>query len=131
MLKNVNATLSVLKECSSKAALEQRKIITSAIYDHMFGFPTVKETKTFKHEAKDLKTKLLNGSIDDLTPNQRKSYDYFPQPVKYIAKKCWRNNCTVVEPGKHTRPMAALKDGLEVISGIYQTMTDKEAYTMF
>ena len=37
----------------------------------------------------------------------------------------------MVEPGKHTRPKSALRDGEKVIPAIYQTLTDSEAYTVF
>ena len=78
-----------------------------------------------------MKRKLLSGENSDLQPNKRKCSDYFPNTVKEIAEKCWRKDCTVVEPGKRSRPKAAIKDGNEHIPAIYQTVTDKEAYALF
>ena len=131
LLKNLNSTLSLLQESSTKTALEQRKIIAGAVYDHICGYPNIDETKAVKKEGKILKTNLLSGDTSDLKPKERQKVDFFPVSVKEIAEKCWRTNCTVVEPGKHTRPKSALKDGEEVIPSIYQTLTDSEAYTVF
>ena len=84
-----------------------------------------------KQEGICLKRKLLSGENSDLQPNKRKCSDYFPNTVKEIAEKCWRKDCTVVEPGKRSRPKADIKDGNEHIPAIYQTVTDKEAYALF
>ena len=131
MLKNLNSTLSLLRDSSTKTALEHRKIITGAVYDHFCGFPNIDETKAVKKEAKVLKTNLLSGETSDLKPKERQKVDFFPASVKEVAEKCWRTNCTVVEPGKHTRPKSALRDGEEVIPAIYQTLTDSEAFAVF
>ena len=48
MLKNFNTTVSILQESSSKEALEHRKIITAAVYDHRYGFPNIDESKEIK-----------------------------------------------------------------------------------
>ena len=89
------------------------------------------ETRATKTEAKNLKSNLRSGVSQNLKPSKRNSSDYFPDSVKQIADKCWRTNCTVVEPGKHSRPKANIKDGTETIPAIYQTLTDKEAYATF
>ena len=131
IFKNVNDTLSILKQSGTPEALEHRKIIASAVYDPKFGFPKINETRDVKNAGRELKTKLRSGEKTDLKPEQRNSTDYYPQSVKDIAETCWRTNCTVIEPGKHTRPKAAIKDGSETIPIIYQTLTDKEAYSAF
>ena len=131
ILKNVNETLRLLRESGTHEANEQRKVITSALYDARFGFPKLNETRATKTEAKNLKSNLRSGVSQDLKPSKRNSSDYFPDSVKQIADKCWRTNCTVVEPGKHSRPKANIKDGTETIPAIYQTLTDKEAYATF
>ena len=131
ILKNVNETLKLLREAGTPEANEQRRIITSAIYDPRFGYPKIEETRAVKQEGKDLKTMLRSGESQDLKPRKRKRSEYFPESVKEQAEKCWRTNCTVIEPGKHSRPKAALKDGNETIPAIYQTLTDKEAYAFF
>ena len=131
ILKNVTETLRLLRESGTHEANEQRKIITSAMFDPRFGFPKLNETRATKTEAKDLKSNLRSGVSQDLKPSKRNSSDYFPASVKQIAGKCWRTNCTVVEPGKHSRPKANIKDGTESIPAIYQTLTDKEAYATF
>ena len=130
-MKNLNETLSLLQKSSTKDAMEQRKIIASAVFDHRYGYPSINETKYVKQESKSLKTKLLSGDTTDLKPKHRKSLDFFAVSVKEIADKCWRTNCSVVKPGKHSRPKAALKDGVEFVPAIYQTLTDKEAYEAF
>ena len=101
------------------------------MYDPKFGFPKINETRDVKNAGRELKTKLRSGEKTDLKPEQRNSTGYYPQSVKDIAETCWRTNCTVIEPGKHTRPKAAIKDGSETIPIIYQTLTDKEAYSAF
>ena len=131
LLTNLNETLSLLQEAGTPEAIEQRKIITSATHDPRFGYPNLKETKTVKKEGKDTKSKFKSGENSDLQPRARESSDYFPSSVEDIAEKCWRTDCTVIEPGKHTRPKAALKDGNEKIPAIYQTLTDRECYTVF
>ena len=131
MLKNANSALSLLKQSGTPKSLEHRKIITSALYDPQFGYPRLCETRTVKTAGKMLNTKLRSGESTDLKPDPRSSTDYFPQSVKDIANTCWRTNCTVIEPGKHARPKAAIKDGNETIPIIYQTLTDKEAYSAF
>ena len=131
MLKNANNALSLLKKSGTPKSLEHRKIITSALYDPQFGYPRLCETKTVKTAGKVLNTKLHSGDSNDLKPDPRNSTDYYPQSVKDIANTCWRTNCTVIEPGKHARPKAAIKDGHETIPIIYQTLTDKEAYSAF
>ena len=78
-----------------------------------------------------MKSKLLSGENSDLQPRARESSDYFPSPVKDIAERRWRKDCTVIEPGKHTIPKAAIKDGDETIPAIYQTLTDRECYAVF
>ena len=131
ILKNINETLCLLKDAGTREAMEQRKIITGAVYDHRFGYPELSETRTVKKESKELKRNLLTGEKSDLQPEKRVSCDYFPISVQDIAEKCWRRDCTVIEPGKHTRPKAAIQDGSEKIPAIYQTLTDREAYTVF
>ena len=131
VLKNINETLSLLQQSGTSESLNHRKIITSAVYDPRFGYPQLCETRTIKTASKEIKTRFRGGDIPDLKPDQRNSNDYFPESVKVIAEKCWRTNCTVIEPGKHSRPKAAIKDGSETIPIIYQTLTDKEAYAAF
>lgn len=131
MLKNINITFNLLKESSTPASMEQRKVLAAALYDPKFGYPNIDETRTVKNAGKALKTKLLGGENLDLKPKNRTTSDHFPDTVKQIADKCWRTQCTVIEPGKHSRPKAALKDGEERIPAIYQTLTDKEAYSIF
>ena len=131
ILKNLNETLDLLRESETPEAKQQRKIITSAMYDPRFGFPKINETRSVKQAGRDLKTKLRSGESSDLTPEKGKRADYFPESVKKIAENCWRQNCTVIEPGKHSRPKAAIKDGGETIPAIYQTLTDKEAFATF
>ena len=131
MLKNINETLNLLKESDTHEAMVERKIITSAVYDSKFGLPKVDETRAVRQESKDLKRKLRSGESKDLLPSKRKCINYFPDTVKEIAERCWLNNCTVIEPGKHSRPKAALKDGTETIPAIYQTLSDKESYAFF
>ena len=131
LLKNINTTLSLLQENPTKTAIEERKVIASAAYDHFCGFPNINETKFIKQEAKSLKMKLLSGEANDLKPSEHTRSEFFPPSVKVCAEQCWRNHCTVVEPGKHSRPKSALKDGNEVIPAIYQTLTDSEAYAVF
>ena len=99
LLKNINATLGLLQEGNTKETKKERKVLAASTYDHIFGYPKIKETKTIKHEAMILKTKLLSGESSDLNPKGRMTVDFFPGSVKKIAENCWRNRCTVVEPG--------------------------------
>ena len=61
MLKNVKECLRLLREAGTHEANEQRRIITSALYDPRWGFPAVNETRTVKNDAKDLQSNLRGG----------------------------------------------------------------------
>ena len=68
LLKNINATLGLLQEGNTKETKKERKVLAAPTNYHIFGYHKIKETKTIKHEAMILKTKLLSGESSDLNP---------------------------------------------------------------
>ena len=105
------------------------KIITAAITHHRWGTPSLpgKNWRT-SNDAKKMKLNLLTGSTSVLTPPGKPRKMIYPKQVEDIAIEHWNEN-TIVEPALHNR--RAVTDDKETIPTRYQSLTDKEQYSLF
>ena len=79
-----------------KETKKERKVLAAPTNYHIFGYHKIKKTKTIKHEAMILKTKLLSGEISDFNPKDRMTVDFFPGSVqndcgKLLEKQMYRS----------------------------------------
>ena len=131
LVKTLNETLNKLRENPSQEARNQEKIIVAAANDTRFGDPGLNVTGRLKKIARKTKLEFLTGDRVDLKPDKFRSKGFFPEAVKVLAEKCWRENCTIIEPAKHGRPGTAVKDADETRPTIYQIISDQESYDEF
>ena len=131
LVKTLNETLHKLRENPSQEARNQEKIIVAAANDTRFGDPGLEVSGRMKKIARATKLEFLTGDRVDLKPDKFRSKDFFPETVKELTEKCWREQCTIVEPAKHGRPGAAVKDADETRPTIYQILSDQECYEEF
>ena len=131
LVKTLNETLHKLRENPGHEARNQEKIIVAAANDTRFGDPGLDVSGKLKKIARKTKLEFLTGDRVDLKPDKFRSKDFFPETVKDLAEKCWREQCTIVEPAKHGRPGTAVKDADETRPTIYQIISDQECYDEF
>ena len=103
-LKNVRETVEILKKIKTAEAVEQRRIITAALSDSVYGCPNIGESKDIIKQAKKSKTDLLVGKTQTLKLSKQQKHKVYPKSVIETAEKCWRNDVTRVEPATHARP---------------------------
>ena len=127
--KSLQDTINVLQRTPGRTARDQEKVITAASIHHRWGMPELPQVSwRTATDAKKMKFDFMQGSVAVLTPPTKAKKKIYPKQLGDLATKHWNEN-TTLEPALHRRK--AESDDKETIPTRYQSLTDKEQYSLF
>ena len=127
--KSLQETIDVLQRTPGAEARNQVKVIAAASFHHRWGSPDFPEVSwRAADDAKKMKLDLMQGTVAVLTPPTKAKKRIYPKQLEDLATKHWNEN-TILEPALHRRK--AESDDRETIPTRYQSLTDKEQYSLF
>ena len=129
VLKAIQDTINTLQKTPGPVAKDQVKVITAAATHHRYGVPDIPQIsgRTSK-AAKKMKIDFLQGKDSILTPAMKAKRQIYPKELEVLAVKHWNEN-TTLEPALHRRK--AVSDDKETIPTRYQSLTDREQFSLF
>ena len=129
ILKSIQDTIDALQNTPGHVAKDQLKVIVAAATHHRYGMPDIQNVSwRISKEAREMKFDLLKGNKSVLAPTPKAKRQIYPNELECLAIKHWNEN-TVPEPALHRRK--AKSDDKEPIPTRYQSLTDKEQYSLF
>ena len=129
ILKSIQDTIDALQNTPGHVAKDQLKVIVAAATHHRYGMPDIQNVSwRISKEAREIKFDLLKGNKSVLAPTPKAKRQIYPKELECLAIKHWNEN-TVPEPALHRRK--AKSDDKETIPTRYQSLTDKEQYSLF